>query len=196
MTQIADHGAWTLTLSTTFIPCNPELNIVVSEISPILSPKADPPTQAANVSAGLPPTTLQSHIKIGMQAAKVPHEVPVDTDKAQVVKKATSATVFPVTPILMKIDMAAAPTPVVIKISASAYANIRINANSVASFAPSTPSLRTSENFIFSVTLQIAAATKSPIEAEIRISTPFTTITARRTTGDNFNNAIKIKPPL
>ena len=64
----------------------------------MLSPKAEPPTAAAKVIAGLPPTTLQSQIKMGMQAAKVPHEVPVETERTHVVRNATTATVFPVTP--------------------------------------------------------------------------------------------------
>ena len=51
-----DHTPWCLTLFITSTPCIPELTIVVSEISPILSPKQAPPAIAPKVKKIFPPT--------------------------------------------------------------------------------------------------------------------------------------------
>ena len=52
----ADHTPWCLILLTTSTFWIPELTIVVSEISPILSPKHAPPAIAAVVYKIFPPT--------------------------------------------------------------------------------------------------------------------------------------------
>ena len=52
----ADHTPWCLILLITSTLWIPELTIVVSEISPILSPKQAPPAIAAVVNNKFPPT--------------------------------------------------------------------------------------------------------------------------------------------
>ena len=77
----------------------------------MLSPKQAPPAIAQTVRIGLPSTMWDSHMKIGAQAAKVPQEVPVATDRQQQQMKPTAATDFAVIPRDSAILMIAAPTP-------------------------------------------------------------------------------------
>ena len=100
--------------------------MVVSEIRPILSPKHAPPAIAQAVRIGSPPTMWLSHINIGAHAAKVPHDVPVATDRMAVHKRPTTATVFAVTPSESAIFTTAAPTPELMNTLAIAYANMRM----------------------------------------------------------------------
>ena len=109
--QPRDHTPWCLILSTTLTPWIPEETIVVSEISPMLSPKQAPPAIAQTVSRTLPPTMCESHMKMGAQAAKVPQEVPVATESAAVQSSPITATVLAVTPSLRASVTTAAPTP-------------------------------------------------------------------------------------
>ena len=98
----------------------PELTIVVSEMSPILSPKQEPPAIAPIVSSILPPTIWLSQRKIGAQAAKVPQEVPVAVESTQVRRKATTAMLRASRPAASDMLMTEAATPVDMKHSATA----------------------------------------------------------------------------
>ena len=75
---------------------------------------------AQTVNMGSPPTSSLSHRKIGAQAAKVPQEVPVATESRQVTINEMTATVRPVTPSFRARLMSDAPTPVAMKLSATA----------------------------------------------------------------------------
>ncbi len=98
----------------------PELTTVVSEIKPILSPKQAPPAMAQTVITGFPATMWFNHKKIGAQAAKVPQEVPVATERIDAIIKEVTATVFAVIPSPKAKLIIAAPTPVAINASAIA----------------------------------------------------------------------------
>ena len=98
----------------------PELTTVVSEIRPRLSPKHEPPAIAAMLKTKFPFKIWVIHKKIGAQAAKVPHEVPVATDNTEETKKATRATVLAEMPMFRLKVIIEAPTPVDIKASAIA----------------------------------------------------------------------------
>ena len=116
----ADHTPWCLILLITSTLWIPELTIVVSEISPILSPKQAPPAIAAVVNNKFPPTMWFNHKKIGAQAANVPQLVPVAIDSIDVTIAPTTATVLAVIPIFSAINIRDAPTPVDINASAIA----------------------------------------------------------------------------
>ena len=104
----------------------PDETIVVSEMSPILSPKQAPPAIAQVVRSRLPlsmqfgSTMCTSQRKIGEQAAKVPQDVPVATDKTAVTIRPVTAVVLAVTPSDSAMLTTEAPTPVFIKALAMA----------------------------------------------------------------------------
>ena len=75
---------------------------------------------AQTVKTTFPSTIWFNHRKIGAQAAKVPQEVPVATERTQHTIKAVTATVLAVNPKPNAILIMAAPTPVDINASAMA----------------------------------------------------------------------------
>ena len=75
---------------------------------------------AATVSTALPSTMWFSHRKMGAQAAKVPQEVPVATERSDVTIRAATATYLAVSPMESAMLMTAAATPVAMKHSATA----------------------------------------------------------------------------
>ena len=59
------------------------------------------------------------HMKIGIVAAYVPHDVPVPTDNIHVTINAITATLLPLIPIFKAAIITLAPTPVVMKKAAT-----------------------------------------------------------------------------
>ena len=92
--------------------------MVVSEIRPMLSPKHAPPAIAQVVRSRLPSaaafgsTICTSHRKIGAQAAKVPQEVPFDTESTPVTHRPTTAQSLALIPSDSAMFTTEAPTPV------------------------------------------------------------------------------------
>lgn len=87
-----------------------------------------------------------------------PHEVPVAIDSKEVTKKSTTATVLPVTPNFNEIIIIEAPTPVVINVSATAYANISIKNTTIISLTALNPFSIISSYLCFSVIHAISPA--------------------------------------
>ena len=171
--------------------------MVVSEISPMLSPKHAPPAIAQVVRSKLPvsmqfgSTICTSHKKIGAHAANVPHEVPVATDKIAVTTRPTTAVVFAEIPSDSAIFTTDAPTPVDMNALAIAYANIKINRATVMLLtlfvAASIQSLKLSP----SVTLAMMTAATAAIGAARSASCPAIIKPASMTTGTNLTVAFK-----
>ena len=159
--------------------------MVVSEISPMLSPKHAPPAIAQVVRSKLPvsmqfgSTICTSHKKIGAHAANVPHEVPVATDKIAVTTRPTTAVVFAEIPSDSAIFTTDAPTPVDMNALAIAYATLFV--------AASIQSLKLSP----SVTLAMMTAATAAIGAARSASCPAIIKPASMTTGTNLTVAFK-----